>query len=77
MQETSIGLAVLFLIMSYFIILAIKIILIGLGKVKDIHEKKYIKSNKMVIKGVIVLIVTIPFFCYLLEILIRILCTIR
>lgn len=69
MNETIFGIIILLLILLYFIYLAVKLILIGTGRMKDIHEMKFIRSNSLLVKGIIALLVTVPFAGYLLFLL--------
>lgn len=72
MSETIFGLVLLFLIMVYFIVLSIKLYLIGQGKIKDIYTKKYVKSTKKVITSFVVIIPSLAFAIYILYIIYKI-----
>jgi len=69
MKETIIGLIVLIIIFGYFLFLAMKMILEGIRKMKD-DQTEYGKINSLIIRGVIVCGVSLPFLFYILHIII-------
>ena len=60
MKETIIGLIVLIIITGYFLYLAVKMILIGIKKMKE-NQINYGKINSLIIRGVVVCSVSLPF----------------
>lgn len=69
---TTIGMILLLLINLYFLVLSVKLVLIGVGKVENLITKNIENNKQFLFRGIIGLVVTIPFICFLIFIFIQV-----
>lgn len=72
MRSTTVGMIFLLIIIVYFLILSLKLIFIGIGKIENPNTKKIDKNGKFILRGIIGLVVTTPFLCYIIFIFIQV-----
>ena len=72
MRSTTVGMIFLLIIIVYFLILSLKLIFIGMGKIENPNTKKIDKNGKFILRGSIGLVVTTPFLCYISFIFIQV-----
>ena len=71
-MATTFGMLFLLIIVLYFLIKSLKLVLIGVGKVENPITKKIEENKEFLFRGIIGLVVTIPFICYLIFIFIQV-----
>ena len=64
MNNSTLGMVLLLLFLTWFLFLSLKCILIGIGKLTNPKTKEKAKDKKMLISGIIAGIVTFPSFCF-------------
>ena len=71
-MTTTIGMSLLLIILLYFLVLSLKLVFIGIGKVEDPITKTTGKNRGFLLRGIIGLVVTIPFLGFIIFIFIQV-----
>ena len=71
-MSTTVGMILLLIILLYFLVLSIKLIFIGIGKVENPITKTVEKNKQLLLRGIIGLVVTFPFFVFIVYIFIQV-----
>ena len=71
-MSTTVGMILLLIILLYFLVLSIKLIFIGIGKVENSITKTVEKNKQFLLRGIIGLVVTFPFFVFIVFIFIQV-----
>ena len=72
MKLTTMGMCLLLLFLLYYLFLSTKLILIGVGIIRNPLTKIKKKDKAFLIRGIIGISVTFPFFCFIVFIFIQV-----